>query len=158
MAGRLVQLLDPARIMLHVQSTEHIAALHEVAGLLANHPDVTDFQGFYGEILARDCLATTCLGDGIALPHARTEHVRKIVMAVGRSDQGVFFENGNQPVQLIFLLGTPPSDAGGYLQVVGWLCCILKDPVNRTMLLSAATPEALARGMLAAEARLLAPA
>lgn len=158
MAGQLAQLLDPARISLHVQSTEHLAALHEVASLLAGHPDVIDFDGFYGEILARDRLETTCLGDGIALPHARTEHVGKIVMAAGRSDPGVFFENGNQTVRLIFLLGTPRSDPGGYLQIVGLLCRILKDPVNRAALLSAATPEEFIRTMLAAEARLRAPA
>ena len=158
MAGRLAQLLDPAYITLHVRSTEHLAALHEVAGLLAGHPDVIDFEGFYGEILARDRLDTTCLGDGIALPHARTEHVGKIVMAAGRSDQGVFFENGNQTVRLMFMLGTPRSDPGGYLQIVGLLCRIFKDPVNRAALLGAATPEEFARAVLAAEARLLAPA
>ncbi len=158
MAGRLAQLLDPAYITLHVRSTEHLAALHEVAGLLAGHPDVIDFEGFYGEILARDRLDTTCLGDGIALPHARTEHVGKIVMAAGRSDQGVFFENGNQIVQLIFMLGTPRSDPGGYLQIVGLLCRIFKDPATRAALLGAATPEEFARVVLAAEARLLAPA
>jgi mannitol/fructose-specific phosphotransferase system IIA component (Ntr-type) len=158
MAGQLAQLLDPARISLHLQSTEHLAALHEVASLLAGHPDVIDFEGFYGEILARDRLDTTCLGDGIALPHARTEHVGKIVMAAGRSDPGVFFENGNQTVRLIFLLGTPRSDPGGYLQIVGLLCRILKDPVNRAALLIAATPEEFIRAVLAAEARLPAPA
>ena len=158
MAGLLAQLLDPARITLHVQSTEHIAALHEVASLLAGHPDVIDFEGFYGEILTRDRLDTTCLGDGIALPHARTEQVGKIVMAVGRSDQGVFFESGSQTVQLIFMLGTPRSDPGGYLQIVGLLCRIFKDPATRAALLGAATPEEFARVVLAAEARLLAPA
>jgi mannitol/fructose-specific phosphotransferase system IIA component (Ntr-type) len=158
MAGQLAQLLDPARISLHLQSTEHLAALHEVASLLAGHPDVIDFEGFYGEILARDRLDTTCLGDGIALPHARTEHVGKIVMAVGRSDKGVFFENGNQTVQLIFMLGTPRSDPGGNLQIVGLLCRIFKDPANRTALLGAATPEEFIQTLLAAEARLLAPA
>ena len=158
MAGRLAQLLDPAHITLHVRSTEHTAALNEVAHLLAGHPDVIDFQGFYDEILARDRLDTTCLGNGIALPHARTEHVGKIVMAVGRSDQGVFFESGSQTVQLIFMLGTPRSDPGGYLQIVGLLCRIFKDPANRSALLSAATPEEFARVVLAAEARLLAPA
>jgi mannitol/fructose-specific phosphotransferase system IIA component (Ntr-type) len=158
MAGQLAQLLDPAYITLHVRSTEHLAALHEVASLLAGHPDVIDFEGFYSEILARDRLDTTCLGDGIALPHARTEHVGKIVMAVGRSDKGVFFENGNQTVQLIFMLGTPRSDPGGNLQIVGLLCRIFKDPANRTALLGAATPEEFIQTLLAAEARLLAPA
>ncbi|HBW19605.1 MAG: PTS sugar transporter subunit IIA [Opitutaceae bacterium] len=157
MAGRLAQLLDPARITLQVESTEHTAALNEVAHLLAGHPDVTNFQGFYNDLLARERLDTTCLGNEIALPHARTKHVKKIVMAVGRSEQGVFFENGNQTVRLMFMLGTPKSDPGGYLQIVGLLCHIFKNPASREALMTAATPEEFARVLQVAEARLLAP-
>jgi mannitol/fructose-specific phosphotransferase system IIA component (Ntr-type) len=158
MAGRLAQLFDPARITLHVQSTKRVPALHEVAHLLDGHPDVTNFQGFYNDLLARERLDTTCLGNEIALPHARTEHVKKIVMAVGRSEQGVFFENGNQTVRLMFVLGTPRSDPGGYLQLVGLLCRIFKDPASRAALLSAPTPEVFIQTVLVAEEKLLAPA
>ena len=99
MAGRLSQLLDPSRIALKVQSTQQEVALNEIALLLEGHPDVTDFRGFYAELLARERLDTTCLGNEIALPHSRTEHVKKIVMAVGRSSTGIHFENGNQIVK-----------------------------------------------------------
>ena len=56
MAGRISSLLDPTRIVLQLQSTGHDAALAEVAQLLAGHPDVTDFEGFYADLLARDRL------------------------------------------------------------------------------------------------------
>ncbi|HUL55237.1 MAG TPA: PTS sugar transporter subunit IIA [Opitutaceae bacterium] len=141
MAGKLSQFLDPTRITLNVQSTRRTAALNEVARLLQGHPDITSFQGFYNELLARERLDTTCVGNEIALPHARTEHVRKIVMAIGRSDQGVFFENGNQTVRLMFVLGTPKANPGDYLQLVGLLCRMLKLPAGREALLAAATPE-----------------
>ena len=75
MAGRISQLLDPTRILLNVRSSKRTGALNEVAQLLTTHPDVTNFEGFYSELLARDRLDTTCLGNEIALPHARTEHV-----------------------------------------------------------------------------------
>jgi mannitol/fructose-specific phosphotransferase system IIA component (Ntr-type) len=61
-------------------------------------------------------------------------------------------------VRLMFVLGTPRSDPGGYLQLVGLLCRIFKDPTSREALMNAATPEEFARVVLAAEARLLAPA
>lgn len=157
MSGRLAPLLDPARIALHVQNTRRTAALHEVAHLLEGHPDVANFQGFYNELLARERLDTTCLGNEIALPHARTEHVRKIVMAVGRSDSGVFFENSNQTVRLMFMLGTPKGNPGDYLQLVGLLCRLFKDAPSREAFLAAPTPEDFVQAMLAAESRLLAP-
>jgi mannitol/fructose-specific phosphotransferase system IIA component (Ntr-type) len=142
MAGRLTALLHPSRISLHVQATKRTVAINEVARLLDGHEDVTNFQGFYNELLARERLDTTCLGNEVALPHARTEHVRSIVLAVGRSDAGVHFENSNQTVRLLFVLGTPKSNPGDYLQVVSALCKMLKEPANREALMTAATPEA----------------
>jgi mannitol/fructose-specific phosphotransferase system IIA component (Ntr-type) len=158
MAGRVSHLLDPSRIALHVQSAKRTTALNEVARLLENHPEVTNFQGFYNELLARERLDATCLGNEIALPHARTEHVQKIVLAVGRSDNGVHFENCNQTVKLMFVLGTPKSNPTDYLMVVSALCKILKDPANRAALMSADSPQAFVQVLAAAEDRLAAPA
>jgi mannitol/fructose-specific phosphotransferase system IIA component (Ntr-type) len=158
MAGRLSTLLDPSRILLGMQSTKRTLALNEVARLLEGHPDVTHFHSFYTELLARDRLDTTCLGNEIALPHARTEHVQKIVMAVGRSDAGVYFENGDQTVKLIFVLGTPKSNPTDYLQVVSALCKIFKDPANRDALLVAKTSDEFIAAIVTAEARFLKPA
>jgi mannitol/fructose-specific phosphotransferase system IIA component (Ntr-type) len=155
MAGILAPLLASARLTLEVHSTERAAALYEVARLLDGHPDVTDFQGFYNELQARDRLDTTCLGNEIAIPHARTEHVTRIVMAIGRSNPGVYYENCNQMVHLIFALGTPKSNAGDYLQVVGVLCRIIKDSANRDALLQAPTSAEFLQTLLDIEARVL---
>jgi mannitol/fructose-specific phosphotransferase system IIA component (Ntr-type) len=157
MAGRLSSLLDPSRIRLQVQSNKRTVALNEVARLLEGHAEVTNYQGFYNELLARERLDTTCLGNEIALPHARTEHVQKIVMAVGRSDAGVLFENSNQTVKLLFVLGTPKNNPTDYLQVVSALCKIFKDPANRDALMTASSPEAFIEAISQAEERLLKP-
>ena len=154
MAGRISSLLDPARILLHVQSTKRTAALNEIAHKLEGAPDVTNYQGFYDELLARDRLDTTSLGNGVALPHARTEHVKKIVMAVGRSDAGVPFEANGEVVKLFFVLGTPKTKPGDYLAVVSALCKLLRDPSDRNALLMAATPQAFIAAMMNIEARL----
>jgi len=157
MAGQLTQLLDPARINLQVKSTKRTAALHEVANLLATHPGVQNFDGFYAELLARDRLDTTSLGHGFAVPHARTDHVTQIVLAIGRSDAGIPFDEG-ETVRLMFMLGTPKSRPGDYLQVLSLLCRTLKDPANRDAFLNAPTPEEFIRAVTAAEARLFAAA
>ena len=154
MAGRITSLLDPARILLHVQSTKRTTALNEIARQLDGHPDVANFAGFYDELLARDRLDTTSLGNAIALPHARTEHVRKIVMAVGRTDTGIPFDASGELVRLFFVLGTPKTKPGDYLAVVSALCKILKDPADRESFMSARTPEEFIAAIAAAEAKL----
>jgi mannitol/fructose-specific phosphotransferase system IIA component (Ntr-type) len=154
MAGRITSLLDPSRITLHVQSTKRTAALNEIARQLEGHPDVGNFSAFYDELLARDRLDTTCLGNAVALPHARTEHVKKIVMAVGRADTGIPFDTNGEIVRLFFVLGTPKTKPGDYLAVVSALCKILKDPADRATFLNAQTPEAFIAAIAAAEAKL----
>ncbi len=158
MAALLSSLLSPDRIQLDLQSTKRTQALHEVASLLENHPDVVNFPGFYQELLARERLDTTCLGNEIALPHARTEYVKRIVIAVGRSTAGVYFENCNQNVRLFFLLGTPKSNPGDYLMLVGSLCRLIKEAPQREALLAAPTPDAFIATVREIEDRILAPA
>ena len=158
MPVRLSSLLVPTRILLQLQSTKRTTALNEVARLLENDPNVANFQGFYNELLARERLDTTCLGNGIALPHARTEHVKKIVIAVGRSDPGVLFENVDQNVRLMFVLGTPKSNPGDYLMLVGSLCRLIKDATSRDALLAAPTPEAFIATVKELEDKILGPA
>jgi len=157
MPARLSRLLSPDRILLNLQSTKRTSALNEVARLLENHPDVISFPGFYNELLARERLDTTCLGNEIALPHARTEHVKKIVIAVGRSSPGVLFENSNQNVRLIFMLGTPKSNPGDYLMLVGSLCRLIKEAPQREALFTAPTPEAFIATVRKLEDEVLGP-
>jgi mannitol/fructose-specific phosphotransferase system IIA component (Ntr-type) len=158
MTGCLTKLLDPACITLSIQSGKRTTAINEVARLLEGRPGIINFQGFYNELLARERLDTTCLGNEIAIPHARTEHVHNIVLAIGRSAGGVHFENCNQTVRLMFVLGTPKSNPGAYLAIVSSLCKLLKESSMREALMAAATPEEFAQILSSAEKKLLAPA
>ncbi|MBE36202.1 MAG: PTS glucose transporter subunit IIA [Opitutaceae bacterium] len=158
MAGRISNLLDLSRINLQVQSPDRTAALEEVARQLEDHPDVTNFAEFYARLLAREELDTTYLGNGIALPHARTQHVNKIVMAVGRSENGISFKDSNEDVKLMFVLGTTKSNPTDYLMCVSSLVKILNKPENLEALMTAATPEEFIQAINTAEEKLLCPA
>ena len=106
-----------------------------------SNPSVTNFAGFYEELLARERIESTCLGNEIAFPHARTDSLKGMVLAVGRSAQGVWFENSCQTVKLIFVIGTPKRMVTDYLSVVGGLARLLKDAATREQLISAPTVE-----------------
>jgi mannitol/fructose-specific phosphotransferase system IIA component (Ntr-type) len=153
MSVRISQLLDPSRVALDLQATKRTQAINEVAKRLEGLPQITNFAGFYTELLARERLDTTCIGNEVALPHARTDHTTEIVMAAGRSVGGVNFENCNQTVRLLFVLATPKNRALEYLQIVGALCRLLKDASTRTALMEATTPEAFLAVITEAESR-----
>ena len=158
MAGRISTLIDLSRINLQVHSSDRLAALEEVARQLEDHPDVTHFEEFYAKLVAREELDTTYLGNAIALPHARTQHVNKIVMAVGRSENGISFKDSNEDVKLMFVLGTTKSNPTDYLMCVSSLVKILNKPENLEAFMTAATPEEFIQAINTAEEKLLSPA
>lgn len=151
---QISSLLKPEQIKLKLESNRRTGAIHEVALLLQNNPSVANFQGFYDELLARERVESTCLGNEIAFPHARTDHLKGMVLAIGRSPEGILFENNQQMVRLIFIIGTPKRMVTDYLSVVGGLARFVKEAAFREKLLKAATPEEFIELIAQAESKL----
>ena len=138
---QISSLLKPEQIKLELAQTKRCNAINEVAQLLQGNPSVINFGGFYEELLARERIESTCLGNEIAFPHARTDYLKGMVLAIGRSPQGVWFETSGQTVKLIFVIGTPKRMVTDYLSVVGGLARLLKDSSTREQLLTAKTTD-----------------
>src|SRR5437867_6184497 len=137
-AGKVSGLLRPDAINLTLQARQKVDALREVATLLQKAGCVTDFSAFFNEILERERVSNTALGHDVAIPHARTEQCSEILIAVGRSPEGIDFEaKDGQPVRLIFLIGTPKQMVTEYLRVVGNLARLLRQDHLRQSLLDA---------------------
>jgi mannitol/fructose-specific phosphotransferase system IIA component (Ntr-type) len=143
MSSIAAKLLQPSRISLNIAATEKNQAILEVAGIMQNTPDLLDFPCFCRELLARDELRSTAAGYGVAFPHARTDAVREIVIAAGRSTVGVRF--GDETVYFIFVIGTPREKATEYLVAVGTLARLMRTEKIRTALGKANTPEEFIR-------------
>jgi mannitol/fructose-specific phosphotransferase system IIA component (Ntr-type) len=125
---------------------EAIRALHQ--RLRAATPDVNDAAQFLRDLLARTAVASVCIADDVALPHARTAAVDRIVLAVARTAVPVVFDAEHPDVRLVFLIGTPKAAVGEYLQTVAALSRLLKNGATRADLLAAPT-EADFRAVLA---------
>ncbi|HKB91031.1 MAG TPA: PTS sugar transporter subunit IIA [Opitutaceae bacterium] len=158
MSAKISDLIDPARVALHLPATDARSAIEQAAALLESHADVKNFAGFLSDLHERAALDTVCLGNGLALPHARTPHVRKIVLAIGRTEQPVTFSGGTESARLLFVVGTPKSSPGDYLQVVGALCRLMKNPHDRDVLMAARTPREFLDAVITIEDRSLATA
>lgn len=105
-------------------------------------PEISDFDQYLADVYERENLGTTGIGFGLALPHARTDAVKDIVMYVARIENGVDFKSlDGENVKLIFLMGTPKSEVQNYLKMLSNLTRLLKKELFRTSLLEAKTPE-----------------
>jgi mannitol/fructose-specific phosphotransferase system IIA component (Ntr-type) len=123
---------------LRVTSGENaIRALHQ--RLRAATPDVKDAAQFLKDLLERAAISSVCIAADVALPHARTVAVNRIVLAVARTTVPVAFDAEHTGVRLVFLIGTPKAAVAEYLQTVAALSRFLKNAATRADLLAAPT-------------------
>lgn len=139
MTNAVSDLLRADHVTLGLKAREASGAILAAAAPLAENLAVTDFAAFCQAVLERETISSTAMGFGVAFPHARVDHVQEIVMAAGRSEEGVLFPGAAEPVRLIFVIGTPVGMVREYLGLLGSLAKMLKSPAVRQRLLSAAT-------------------
>ena len=96
-------------------------------------------------VLAREAQATTGIGKGIALPHAKVKSVKKVVGAIGRSSSGIDFSAlDSKPVYVVILLLSNPDDPDEHLQAMETIFKHVQHDIFRKFLRQSETPEAIA--------------
>ena len=114
-------------INLHLQSRNKEDAIRELAQLMEGTPAMGDLKVFLEDVFERERLETTGIGDEIAIPHARTDAVKQLILAVGRSQHGINFDSlDGRKVKLFFLLGIPRESVSHYLTILAQLTRLLK--------------------------------
>jgi fructose-specific phosphotransferase system IIA component len=138
----LTEFITPQLIKLELASTTKVDAIKELITILDGAGYVTDAEAFLKSVLEREKVGSTGIGKGIAIPHSRTATVREVVVAVGRSKQGIDFEAlDNKPVHLIFLIAAPIESGGLYLKALARLSRLLRYQEFRNDLMEATTVE-----------------
>ena len=131
-------------INLNLQSSTKEDAIRELAQLMENTPAMGDLKSFLEDVFERERLETTGIGDEIALPHARTDAVKQLIIAIGRSQRGIQFKSvDGRKVKLFFLMGTPRESVSHYLKILAQLTRLLKRGPLREKLLDAEDSESV---------------
>jgi len=92
--------------------------LGEMVGLMDEHARVGNPNKLITDLYNREKKASTAIGDGIAVPHVRTYQAKELIIAVGRSIEGLEFDAPDKrPVHLFFVMAAPPYDDSLYLRV-----------------------------------------
>jgi PTS system nitrogen regulatory IIA component len=86
----------------------------------------------------RELLASTAIGDGIAIPHGKLDSVPQLVGALGRSVPGLEFDSiDGKPTHLVFMLVAPSSSTGIHLKALARLSRLFRDATFRQRLIEA---------------------
>ena len=139
---RIVDLLKKKSIMPGVKLSTKADAidlmirLHDEAGNLA------DKEEYRKGILAREEEGTTAVGEGIAIPHAKSAAVKQAGLVAITVPEGIDYQAPDgKPSTILFMIAAP-EDGDLHLEVLSRLMTLLMDMELREELLKAQTPEA----------------
>lgn len=100
----------------------------------------------FAALRAREDVLSTGIGEGIAIPHAKTPHVDQLLVAAGVSRQPVEFDSlDGRPADLFFLLLGPESAASAHVKALGRISRVLRREGLRDALRRAPDAQALLR-------------
>jgi len=115
----LLDILTVDCVKAPLDATEKKDAIEELVDTLAAAGKVTDADALKDAVWSREQTRTTGIGQGLAIPHGKSDSVDKLVMAIGKPAEPIEFESiDKQPVQLIVLLASPPDRTSDHIQAL----------------------------------------
>jgi fructose-specific phosphotransferase system IIA component len=149
---KLTDYINKDFIFLDLPAQDKQDALHQAVQLLKHNRALSDADDFLREVLQREELGSTCVGQGVAIPHARTKTVTQIILALLRLKEPVDFgAEDKQPVRILFMLGTPVDKVGEYLKVLAAISRLMCQPLLRDKILQAGSPREVIDILMLAE-------
>ena len=154
---KISSLLKPEAIAIGGSASSKDDAISKLVDLMTTQGNVADRDAYEAAVHAREDEGTTALGEGIAIPHAKTAAVTAPGLAAMTLPAGVDYDAPDgQPTTLMFLIAAPDTKADVHLEVLSRLSTLLMDPAFCESLRAAATPAEFLSVIDAAEAAKLA--
>jgi nitrogen PTS system EIIA component len=121
-SGSLADYTRSALIIPELRERDTAGVVKELSQLLHQQGCVPDVLAFYHAALNHEFLVNSATDCGLALPHARLNGVATSTFAFGRTRQPFSWgSRPSSPVEFIFLLAVPATDAAGFLQLLSAL-------------------------------------
>lgn len=138
----ITSLLTKDTVLLDLAASSKEAALSELVGKLDDAGKLSDREAFMNDILAREAQSTTGIGDGIAIPHAKSSAVHEPAIAFGRSAPGIDYAAlDGQPAHLFFMIAASEGANNDHLEALSRLATFLMDGKFRERVLKAASAD-----------------
>jgi len=143
---QIMEFLSKKAIVMDIQATKKEDVIKELVDALIGAGDIEKrcHNKLIDALLARESLGSTAIGQGIAIPHAKSDCVDKLVAAFGLSKKGVDFDSlDGELAYIFFLLVAPQDSAGPHLKALARISRLLKDKYFRDTLRSCADEKAI---------------
>ncbi|WP_293836375.1 fructose-specific PTS transporter subunit EIIC [uncultured Parolsenella sp.] len=149
---RITSLLKPEAVKIGGVASDKADAIAKLVKLMETQGNVVDVDAYTEAVHARESFGSTALGEGIAIPHAKTAAVSAPGLAAMTLPEGVDYDAPDGlPTTLMFLIAAPDTKADVHLEVLSRLSMLLMDPEFCDSLRAAKTSEELLAVIDAAE-------
>lgn len=142
---KLDEYLHKDQIDLDVKAKDKRDVLEKLVALLSKKYNLNNEEEIVSQLLEREGLGSTGLGEGIALPHIRSDDLfdRNYIAALRTKKPVNFDAIDGVPCRIFFLVLGPESNNDDYLKIMATISRIMRNEKNRNLVLEAETPKEL---------------
>ena len=143
---KLKKVLKKSNISIRLKAKDKAGVIRELLDVIVDYGAVKDPEAAYKALLERESKMSTGMELGIAIPHARTDSVSDLQVAIGVHQKGVDFQSlDGAPAHIFIMTLSPTGRAGPHIQFIAAMSGIFSDPKKRQAVLEATSAkEALA--------------
>ncbi len=136
----LLDILSPESTTVDLKGETKEEIIAELVDSLAVGDAISDRDKVLQAVLEREKIMSTGIGDGIAIPHGKSDSVVKLVAALGTQRRGVDFEAlDGEPAYVFFLLVSPANVSGPHIKALARISRLLKNDEFKKKLISASS-------------------
>lgn len=139
---KLTDLITPECILAPLRATEKQSVINELVTALADAGKVSDAESLMETVWTREQTRTTGIGQGLAIPHGKSESLKDMAMAIGKPADPIDFESvDGKPVRLVVLLASRPDQMSDHIQALAKISRLHMDNDFREKIYAANTSE-----------------
>lgn len=134
---KIAEFLSKKAITTDIKATKKEDVLRELVDLLVVSEEIEKKcrNKLVEQLMNREAMGSTAIGQGVGIPHTKSECVNKLIAAFGLSQKGVDFDSlDGEKVYIFFLLIAPIDSAGPHLKALARISRLLKDKYFRDSL------------------------
>lgn len=137
---KLTDILTRDCILVPMEATDKWQAIRQLVHALAVKNKCTDEDKLLQAILDREAIRSTGIGQGLAVPHGKSDACSQLVMALGIPAEPIDFQSrDSEPARIIVLLASPPDQTGPHIQALARVSRLMLMNDFRSTILNAKT-------------------
>ena len=151
---QIVDFIQREMIIPQLSSTDKTEIIRELAAHLAGGHEDIDPDRLIKVLSDREALASTAIGEGVAIPHGKLPDIEGIRACIGRARDGVDFDSmDGKPTHIFIVMVAPENSTGAHLKALARISRVFKDSDFLRRLLEAPNAEEMYLALAEEDAR-----